>query len=248
MEVKNLNLYNFRNYSNQKIFFEKGINLLCGPNGQGKTNILEAINFLLTGKSYRVKQENELIRWGQENFYINASCQVLNKIITLESYYQPGKKVMKINQVACKRLSDYVGTVNAVFFSPDDLSIIKKSPYERRRFLDLLIAQIKPGHVLLLNTYLKIIKQKNKLLKTEKRKDLLKQQLEVWNEQLADIGTKIIINRGEFTERLNDICKIIFKDIFSPNNYFNLIYYSLGKKDISEAIKVFPNCLKKNSY
>lgn len=244
MEIKNLTLYNFRNYENQKISFESGLNLLCGSNGQGKTNILEAVNFLLTGKSYRVKQENELILWGHRNFYLHATCQVQDRLISLESYYEPRKKVMKINQVACKRLSDYVGTVNAVFFSPDDLSIIKKGPNERRRFLDVLISQVKPSHVSLLNSYYKIIKQKNNLLKNEKDLQSLKRQIEVWNEQLLDIGSKIIINRGEFVEKLNHLCQKIFKNIFFPTFNIDLTYYSLGKKDISQALKSFPAMLE----
>ncbi len=244
MIIKNFSLYNFRNYNEQKIDFQQGINLLIGSNGQGKTNILEGINYLLTGKSYRVKQENELILWGKDKFYLQASCLVNDRLIKLESYYETGKKVMKINQLACKRLSDYVGTVNAVFFSPDDLNIIKKSPNERRRFLDILIAQVKPAHVSLLNSYLKIIKQKNILLRHEKRIDLLKGQIQAWNEQLVEIGSKIIINRGVFTEKLNNYCRTIFKSIFSVDDDIDLVYSSLGKKDINEALSIFPEILE----
>ncbi|NLO97221.1 MAG: DNA replication/repair protein RecF [Peptococcaceae bacterium] len=244
MEIKNLSLLNFRNYEKQRVSFESGLNLLYGSNGQGKTNVLEAVYFLLTGKSYRVRQEKELILWDQKSFYLHATCSVLDRIISLESYYEPGKKVMKVNQIACKRLSDYVGIVNAVFFSPDDLSIIKKGPNERRRFLDLLISQIKPSHISLLNSYLRIIKQKNNLLKNEKNIFLLKSQLEIWNQQLIDIGSKIIINRAEFTERLNNHSQKIFKDIFSPNYNLSLNYFSLGKKDVSQALKVFPEILE----
>jgi DNA replication and repair protein RecF len=244
MDIKSFQLDNFRNYCDQKIEFQKGINLLVGENGQGKTNILEGINYLLTGKSYRAKQEQELIRWGEKNFYLKANCQIKDRTVGLESYFETGKKVMKINKLSIRRLSDYVGTVNAVFFSPDDLNIVKKSPNERRRFLDLLIAQVKPGHVLLMNTYIKIVKQKNNLLRNEKRQDSLKKQLPVWNEQLVDAGSKIILNRWSFAEKLNQFCQPIFKSIFSVNDQIDLSYYSLGKKDINEALQTFQQLLE----
>jgi len=237
-------LRHFRNYKEQKIEFQPGINLLVGANGQGKTNVLEGVYYLITGKSYRVKLENELIYWGEKNFYLQASFHASDRLIRLESYYETGKKVMKINQLASKRLSDYVGTVNAVFFSPDDLHIIKNSPQERRRFLDLLISQIKPGHILLLNSYLKIIRQKNNLLKKEKNVSLLRSLLQAWNEELAETGAKIIVNRWHFTQSLNQYCKSIFKSIFSPKDDMELLYLGLGKKSLEESLKIFPELLE----
>lgn len=245
MYIKDLTLCNFRNYKDQRITFQPGINLLVGSNAQGKTNALEAIYYLITGKSYRVKHENELILWGEKSFYLRSSFKVLDRLIQLESYYEPNKKVMKINQLPSRRLSDYVGTVNAVSFSPDDLNIIKNSPNERRRFLDLLIAQIKPGHILLLNTYLKIVKQKNILLKQEKNLNSLKSQLVVWNEQLVDIGSKIITNRSQFTDSLNQYCYPIFKSIFSDNHNVELCYLSSGKRTLVEALNAFPDLLER---
>lgn len=248
MYIKDFHLHNFRNYIDQKIEFQKGINLLVGANAQGKTNALEGIYYLLTGKSYRVKQENELILWGEKNFYLKSSFKILDRFIQLESYYEPGKKVMKINQLPCKRLSDYVGTVNAVFFSPDDLEIVKNSPNERRRFLDLLISQVKPGHISLLNSYIKIVRQKNTLLRQEKNSNFLKSQLQVWNAQLVDTGSKIMKNRWNFTESLNDYCQPIFQSIFSIKDHVELCYFSIGKKNIDEAINVFPEILEKKMF
>lgn len=245
MYIKDFSLNHFRNYLEQKVEFQQGVNLLVGSNGQGKTNALEGIYYLMTGKSYRVKQENELILWGEKNFYLKGSFKVLDRFLMLESYYESGKKVMKINQLASKRLSDYVGTVNAVFFSPEDLDIVKKSPNERRRFLDLLIAQVKPGHISLLNTYLKIMKQKNILLRQEKNLNSLKSQLPVWNEQLVEIGSKIMKERWQFTETLNHFCKPIFKSIFSGEDNIELNYLTLGKKNLEEALQIFPEILEK---
>jgi len=245
MNIKDFRLQHFRNYAEQRIDFQDGINLLVGANGQGKTNALEGIYYLLTGKSYRVKMENELILWGEKNFYLQATVQANGRTLRLESYYEIGKKVMKINQLACQRLSDYVGTVNAVFFSPDDLNIVKKSPNERRRFLDLIISQVKPSHITLLNSYLKAVRQKNILLRKGKNTSSLKNQLQAWNEQIVAAGSKIILNRWEFTETLNKHCRPIFKSIFSHHDDMDLYYLSLGKKDPEEAIKSFPDILDK---
>ncbi|KUO61882.1 MAG: DNA replication protein RecF [Gracilibacter sp. BRH_c7a] len=244
MYIKDLHLKNFRNYKVQHIQFQQGINLLIGSNGQGKTNIIEAINYLLTGKSYRIKQEDELILWEENSFYLNGIFNVVDRDINLESYYEPRKKVMKINQLSCKKLSDYVGTINAVFFSPDDLNIIKKGPQERRRFLDHLISQLRPAHIPLLNSYLRIIKQKNILLKSEKNYNLLKSQIQVWNEQLIELGLKIIKNRWDFTDRLNEYCSPIFNQIFSPEYNMDLIYLTTGKS-LEEALENFPDYIFK---
>jgi len=244
MYIKDLYLHNFRNYQEQKVEFDPGINLLIGPNAQGKTNALEAIYYLTTGKSYRVRKENELILWGARSFYLKSTFQVKDRLLKLESYYESNKKIMKINQIPCKRLSDYVGTVNAVFFSPDDLEIVKKSPTERRRFLDFLIAQVRPSHIALLNTYLKILKQKKHLLSRETNSRILKEQLLIWNQQLASIGSKIIVNRAEFTKKLSDYSKPIFQSIFPGNNTLELVYFSLNKRDVEDTLANFEAILE----
>ena len=244
MYIKHLQLNNFRNYRTLNIQFNQGINLLIGSNGQGKTNILEAINYLLTGKSYRIKQENELIHWEEKNFYLQAIFNIQDRDINLESYYEPRKKVMKINGLSCQKLSDYVGTVNAVFFSPDDLNIIKEGPQQRRRFLDHLITQVKPSHISLMNSYLRIIRQKTILLKTEKNYNLLKAQLQVWNEQLVDVGGKIIKNRWDLRNELSDHCNPIFNQIFAQELNMNLTYVSIGKT-LEECLHMFPEVLSK---
>ncbi|AHF08715.1 MULTISPECIES: DNA replication/repair protein RecF [Dehalobacter] len=245
MYIKELYLVNFRNYQEQKIDFQPGINLLMGSNGQGKTNILEGIGYLISGKSAHCKSENDLIRWGEKNFYLSGSFLVSERLFMLEGYYETGKKVMKINQLACKRLSDYVGTVNGVSFYPDDLNIVKKGPNERRRFIDLLIAQIRPTHFALLNAYLRAVHQKNILLKNERNINLLRIQLQAWNEQICEIGSKIIINRSEFTDKLNTHCRKIFQSIFSDEDHLDIVYQALGKKDLEQALQSFPEILEK---
>lgn len=244
MHIKNLSLYNFRNYYKQEVQFEPRLNLLVGPNGQGKTNILEAIYYLSAGKSYRIRKDDDLISWNENSFYLKADFFVHDRQLKLESYYEPGKKVMKINQLSCKRLSDYVGTVNAVFFSPDDLAIVKKNPQERRRFIDYLITQIKPSYIHLLNSYLKTLHQKNILLKTEKDLTLLKNQLQIWNEQLVEKGRQIIENRWGIIAKLNSLCQPIFQDIFSLRDKMELRYLTYAKT-LEDSLALFPLLLEK---
>jgi len=98
----------------------------------------------LTGKSYRVQREQELLRWEQSEFHLYGDFLLDQRKVFLESHYRNKKKMVKINQVPCQRLSDFVGTINVIFFSPDDLVMIKGGPSERRRFLDLHIAQMRP--------------------------------------------------------------------------------------------------------
>jgi len=241
--INNMHLQNFRNYENEKIRFMPGTNILIGDNGQGKTNIIEGIYYLLTGKSYRVHREQELLRWDQSEFHLYGDFLTNDHKITLESHYKDRRKIVKINQVSCQRLSDFVGTINVIFFSPDDLVMIKGGPSERRRFLDLHIAQMRPGHVSILNAYNKAIQQKNALLKSYTDKHFKYSQLLLWNEQIIELGKKIILNRAELTQRLQDVADSIYGNLSSKKEKLKIIYYSLGKRTITEAISEFPKLM-----
>lgn len=241
--IKGLRLQNFRNYQDEFVQFLPGTNILIGDNGQGKTNILEGIYYLLTGKSYRVQREQELLRWEQNEFHLYGDFLMSHHKVSLESHYRDKKKIVKINQVPCRRLSDFVGTINVVFFSPDDLIMIKGGPSERRRFLDLHIAQMRPGHVSLLNAYNKVIQQKSALLKTYVEKNLKYSQLQLWNAQILELGEKIIRNRSDLTKRLQNVSGHIYADLTSQKEKIQISYFALGKKTIDEALFEFPKLL-----
>lgn len=243
MMIKRLKLQNFRNYKDESVQFAPEINILYGDNGQGKTNILEGIYYLLTGKSYRVQREQELLRWEQNEFHLYGDFIMSHHRVSLESHYKDKKKMVKINQVPCRRLSDFVGTINVIFFSPDDLIMIKGGPTERRRFLDLHIAQMSPGHVSLLNAYNKIIQQKSALLKSYVERNLKITQLQLWNDQLLEFGSKIIRNRSDLVEKLQNVSGHIYTDLTSQKEKIQIMYLSLGKKTIDEAISEFPKLL-----
>jgi len=243
MMIKNLRLQNFRNYEDELVQFMPGTNMLVGDNGQGKTNIIEGIYYILTGKSYRVQREQELLRWNQSEFHLYGDFLLSHHLVSLESHYRDKKKIVKVNKVPCQRLSDFVGTINVIFFSPDDLIIIKGGPSERRRFLDLHIAQMRPGHVSLLNAYNKVIQQKSALLKSYVEKSLKYSQLQLWNQQIIELGEKIIHNRADLTERLQVAAEQIYGNLSSHKEVLRVVYFALGKKDIAEAISEFPRLL-----
>ena len=243
MMITNIRLQNFRNYQDESIKFRPGTNILMGDNGQGKTNVIEGIYYLLTGKSYRVQREQELLRWDQSEFHLHGDFLLSNHKVSLESHYRDKKKMVKVNQVPCQRLSDFVGTINVIFFSPDDLVMIKGGPSERRRFLDLHIAQMRPGHVSLLNAYNKVVQQKSALLKSFVEKSLKYSQLQLWNEQMIKFGEKIIRNRVELTKRLQVAADHIYGDLTSQKETLKVTYIALGHQNIDEAISEFPQLL-----
>lgn len=244
MMIKNFRLQNFRNYKDETIEFMPCINILMGDNGQGKTNVIEGIYYLLTGKSYRVQREQELLRWEQIEFHLYGDFLMAQHKVSLESHYRNKKKIVKVNQIPCQRLSDFVGTINVIFFSPDDLVMIKGGPSERRRFLDLHIAQMRPGHVSLLNSYNKVVLQKNALLKSYIDKSLKYSQIQLWNEQIIKFGEKIIRNRVDLTNRLQNVADLSYGNLTSKKETLKVNYIALGNKNVEEAIARFPQLLK----
>jgi DNA replication and repair protein RecF len=243
MEIQWLQLKNFRNYHDQQIDFFPGTNVFQGQNGQGKTNVLEGIYYLLTGKSYRVHREQELARWGENEFHLYGNFIVQKRKLRLESHYRDKKKIIKINHVPCRKLSEYIGTINVVFFSPDDLIMVKGGPAERRKFLDLHIAQHHSQHVQLLNSYNKVLQQKSALLKRSMM-GLKKEQIELWNEQIVEIGSQIIRNRWNYTSLISKVSREIYTQISSGEEKLKMDYLALGKKDLQEALESFPKLLE----
>lgn len=243
MIIKHIKLDDFRNYQTETISFGPKINMLCGQNGQGKTNILEGIYYLVTGKPYRTSREEELIRWGTEQFHLYGDFLINKQKVSLESHYQNKRKIIKINKVPCRRLSEYVGNINVVFFSPDDLVMIKGGPGERRRFLDLHIAQLKPAYIGLLNSYNQVFQQKNALLRLP-GSDSKRGQMQLWNEQLCAYGSQIMTWRWQHTQTLNDCAKDIYQDLSDWKEQLSLTYLPLGQRDLNDALQKFPLLLE----
>ena len=208
MYIKKVKLENFRNYEKQEIIFNKNINNIFGDNAQGKTNILEAIFICGLGKSFRTNQDKELININKD--YSNVEIEYYKKDregkIKLELNQ---KKDFYINDIKVKKVSDILGKIYVVLFTPQDINILKNDPSKRRRFLNIMISQLRPMYVHILNKYNKTLEQRNNYLKQIKYENKSVEMLDIWDEQLVDLGTKIFIYRKEFLEKINNKIKNI---------------------------------------
>ncbi len=209
MVVESLVLENYRNHTNSRIVFSDRFNIIYGDNGQGKTNILEAIYLCASGRSHRTSKDFELIKFGCDKFTVNAhvtNSGGLDKDIEI-SYYENQKKQIKINDIPIKKIGALMGNLYAVLFSPEDLFIVKQGPTERRRFVDITLSQIKPSYFYNLQQMTKILKQRNTLLKNINGNSKLMETVDVWNIRLAEVASSIIIARRTFSSILSGLAE-----------------------------------------
>lgn len=227
MLLNHLSLSNFRNY-NQLVFEPSdSINVLFGFNAQGKTNLLESIYFLATGHSHRSNKDQELIYWGMPYFQIKGLTSRRNSQTNLEvTYGVNGQKLLKIEGIKQSRLPDYLGNLSVVLFSPEDLSIVKGGPKERRRFLDIEISQISKSYAYLLIQYYKTLGQRNSLLKSFRNAQYNNNQLEVWDFQLIDVGSKILKKRLEMVKKLALLAKSKQQLLTAGKEHLEIKYFS----------------------
>ena len=206
MIIKSIELKNFRNYEDLNISFDEGTNILYGNNAQGKTNILEAAYMSGTTKSHKGSKDKEMIRFGQSEAHLRTVVVREEKEYQIDMHLKQNRsKGIAINKVPIKRASELFGILNIVFFSPEDLNIIKNGPAERRRFLDSELCQLDKIYLSDLTNYNKILGQRNKLLKDMIFRPELADTLSVWNMQLVETGKRIIKRRKIFVEELNEI-------------------------------------------
>ncbi len=208
MFINSLDLKNFRNYDNLHIEFDSHINILYGDNAQGKTNILEALFMSATTKSHRGGKDKEMIRFSEDDCHIKtivSKDDILRKIdMHLKSR---SKKGIAIDGINIRRSSELFGLLNIIFFSPEDLSIIKQGPDKRRRFLDIELCQLDKIYLTYLAKYNKILFQRNNLLKQINYDRSKLDMLDVWDEQLVTYGSYIIDKRADFILNLNEIIR-----------------------------------------
>lgn len=214
MIIKSLELANFRNYEELNISFDKGTNILYGDNAQGKTNILEAIYVSATTKSHKGSKDKEIINFYKEEAHIRTYLEKENVETRVDMHLRKNKsKGIAIDGKKIKKAADLMGLLNVVFFSPEDLSIIKDGPAERRRFADMELCQLDSFYLYNLNHYNKIIGQRNKLLKDMYFQPELRETLNIWDSQLVSFGSKIIERREQFVKQLGDIIFDIHKKL-----------------------------------
>lgn len=214
MIIKSIELINFRNYENMSLKFDEGTNILYGDNAQGKTNILESVYVSGTTKSHKGSKDKEMIKFGAEESHIRIFVSKQGKEFQIDMHLKKNRsKGIAINKIPIKKASELFGILNIVFFSPEDLNIIKNGPLERRRFIDSELCQLDKIYLSDLAKYNKILSQRNKLLKDIYFHPDLKDTLSVWDSQLIDYGKKVIIRRRKFVDGLNDIVTGIHRSI-----------------------------------
>lgn len=208
MIIKSLKISNFRNYEMASFSFDSETNVLYGDNAQGKTNVLESIFVAGTTKSHKGSKDREMIKMGLEESHI---CMIIEKKdmehkidIHLKKHSSKG---LAIDGIPTRKSSDLIGLSNIIFFSPEDLAIIKNGPAERRRFVNLELCQLNKVYLHNLSKYNKIIQQRNNLLKQIGFNGELMDTLDVWDKQMEDYGVQIIKERSLFIEKVNQIIK-----------------------------------------
>ncbi len=198
MWVQTLHLDNFRSYKKLHIEFVPGVNVLVGSNGQGKTNIVEAIYYLATLNSHRIASENPLVSTGKTSAVIRARINEADRAVAIDIEITPSKtNRAKLNRSPVPRVRDILGIVRVIMFSPEDLSLVKGDPSERRSFMDQTLIQRTPRFIGVKSDYEKVLRQRNALLKSFNRKNI-DSTLDVWNEQLAQLGAEITHTRIQF--------------------------------------------------
>lgn len=239
MIIKKLELSNFRNYDSLEINLDSQTNVLYGNNAQGKTNVLESIYMCSTTKSHRSNKDIELIKFNKKEGHIKLFIEKKNKEFRIDIHLRNNKtKGIAVNGIPIKKASELFGIFNVIFFSPEDLNIIKNGPAERRKFIDLELCQLDKIYVHNLINYNKILNQRNALLKDINNDSELEDTLDIWDQQLAEYGSNIIKKREEFIKDIIKIIKPIHAEI--TNNKENLkIEYSKNceAKDLLKALK-----------
>lgn len=225
MYIESVQLKNFRNYESLELDLSPGTNIFYGNNAQGKTNILEAIYLCGTTKSHKGSKDKDMIRFGEDEAHIRMMVNRDELSYKIDMHLRKNKaKGVAINGLPIKKASELFGVVNLVFFSPEDLNIIKNGPGERRRFLDLELCQLDKIYLTDLASYNHIVNQRNKLLKDIYVQPSLKSTLEIWDMQMAEYGRRIIEKRREFIRELNETVRKIHYNLTGGLEELEVIY------------------------
>ena len=213
MEVKSVVLKNFRNYESRRVEFSSGLNVIYGENALGKTNLLESIYLCGVGKSPRTNKDKDMIKMGTSGFSVSLIVQKQFRKHTVDyRLNDKGEKRILIDGGSIARIGELMGVLNVVYFSPDELKMVKESPQERRRFMDISLCQQNKLYFYTLSKYNKLLQNRNKLIK-EKSLEYLRDILEVWDTQLAETGARVVLARKAFINTINPIANAIHQNI-----------------------------------
>lgn len=241
MIIESIELQNYRNYEKLHMDFSPGTNILYGDNAQGKTNILEAVYVCCTTKSHRGSKDKEIIRFSQDESHIKLNVRKQDVPYRIDMHLKKNKtKGVAVNGVPIRKASELFGIVNVVFFSPEDLNIIKNGPAERRRFIDLELCQLNKLYVHALVNYNKVIVQRNKLLKELAFRPEYEGTLDVWDMQMVQYGCQVIELRQEFIRQLNEMIAGIHNQLSGAKESLEIFY------EPNVSIDSFEKALRKN--
>ncbi len=223
MWINKIKVNNFRNYDNEEIELNKNINIFYGENAQGKTNIIEAIFLSSMGKSFRAKKDKEMIKLSENRAMIEILFNKKDRDGKIKIELQ-NKKNVYLNGIKLKKLSELLGNINIVIFTPDDINILKGGPQNRRRFLDIMISQLKPNYMYNLNLYLKTLEQRNNYLRQIKEYNKDENLLEIWDEKLVEYAFNIYNYRNEFINKIKNKIKNIHSEITNNKEKIEIEY------------------------
>jgi len=240
--ITTLALENFRIYPELQLEFPMGLTIIVGPNASGKTALLEAIHVLATTQSPRTRLDRQLVRWGWPysrvcGEFVSAQAGTTEISVLLpgegsgEDRSAPDRKQIKVNQTNLEKVADVIGRVPVVIFTTEDVAVVKGSPENRRRFLNVAIAQLRPRYLDDLQRYRRALGQRNEVLKQVRQGDAASRSLEAWNHQLIDAGARLAIDRREFVETLGEAVAPLHGELTDQEEHLALAYTG----DLAEA-------------
>ena len=225
MIVESIELEKFRNYKSLKLKFDSGTNIFYGDNAQGKTNILESVYLCGTTKSHKGSKDREIIQFQEDESHLRMRVRRNESPIEIDMHLKRNKpKGIAINGVPIRKASELFGIANFVFFSPEDLNIIKDGPSVRRHFIDMELCQLHKVYLHHLSNYNKVVNQRNKLLKEYSFRTDIMDTLDIWDIQMAEYGKKVIEERRAFIRQLNDIIVLIHKNLTGNKEHLQITY------------------------
>ena len=241
MIIESIELKNYINYDKLHMDFSHGTNILYGDNAQGKTNILEAIYVCATTKSHRGSKDKEIIQFDRDESHIKLNVRKRDVPYRIDMHLKKNRaKGVAVNGVPIKKASELFGIVNVVFFSPEDLNLIKNGPAERRRFIDLELCQLNKLYVHSLVQYNKIVTQRNKLLKDIMFRPDYEETLDIWDMQLVQYGREVIRCREAFVGQLNDLIGGIHRQLSGEKESLHISY------EPNVTVDMFEDTLRKS--
>lgn len=228
MHINFVEVRNFRNYSYEKFLLNDKINILLGDNAQGKTNLVESIYFSCIGKSFKTTNEKEMIKYNSQSmrFTVNFEKNNGNNEIMIE--FKNNEKYIKLNEINITKMSGLLGNLACVFFSPNELKLVKEAPEDRRKFMDIDLSQLSRDYYLSLVKYNKILKERNKLLKSTDNEKTILETLPIWDYQFVISASEIITHRLNFIHKLSKLSDIEHKKLSNDKENLTIHYSSIA--------------------